>query len=128
MENTLLLAQFFGLFSIILSIAVIVRQRMIVHILENFLTNRPLAFIVGVFEMAAGLFLILNHNIWTTALASVVTIMGWLILLEGVFYTFVRMSTMQRLIGMLHRTKLFYLFAIAYLVLGIYLVYAGFSG
>jgi len=127
MENTLFLAQFLGLFSIIFSVAIIMRRKMIVHVLRDFLKDRTLAFVVGVFEMAAGLLLVLNLSSWNGTLEIVISLLGWAFLLEGIFYLFARQKTMQKLISALDNVSAYYFFALLYLFLGIYLVLAGFG-
>jgi len=127
MEQTLLLAQFLGSFSIILALVVILRRKLVVHVLTDFLKNRTSAFIVGVLEVIAGLALVLNHSSWNGTLETVIGIMGWLLLIEGIFYLFVTKRILKNFIKYLDNVSAYYFFAVTYLVFGIYLVYVGFG-
>tara|TARA_B100000745_G_scaffold219274_1_gene145990 strand:+ start:5703 stop:6095 length:393 start_codon:yes stop_codon:yes gene_type:complete len=127
METTLFLAQFLGLFSIILSVAIILRRKMIVHVIGDFLQNRTLAFVVGIAEMATGLLLVLLHSSWNGPLETALSALGWLLLLEGIFYLFATKKLLRQMIGLLDNVSAYYFFAVLYLLLGVYLVKEGFS-
>jgi len=127
MENTLFLAQLLGSFSIILAVAVILRRKLVVHVVGDFLSNRTLAFVVGVMEVAAGLALIIKHSAWNGALETVISMFGWLLLLEGIFYLFATKGILKKLIKALDNASAYYFFAMLYLVLGMYLAYVGFG-
>jgi len=127
MENTALLAQFLGLFSVILALSALVRRKLVVHIMKDVLKNRGAAYLIGLFEVGAGLLLILNHSIWDSTLTTAVSVLGWLLLLEGIFYLFATKGVIRSVIKSLDNYHAYYLFSVLYFVFGIYLVYAGFS-
>lgn len=83
MENTALLAQFLGLFSIILALSMLERRKMVVHIMKDVLKDRTLTYIIGILEVAGGLLLVLNHTLFGDTLTTVVSVFGWLFLLAG---------------------------------------------
>lgn len=127
MEQTLFLAQFLGIFSIILAIVIILRRKLIVRVVGNFFQNRTLSFLFGIIEVAAGLLLILSHPSWNSTLEIVITIFGWLILLEGILYLFAIKKLLRSFLTILDNASAYYFFAVLYLLLGLYLVYAGFQ-
>ncbi len=127
MEQTLFLAQFLGVFSIILAIAIILRRELIVRVVGSFFQNRTLSFMFGIVEVAAGLLLILSHPSWNSMLEIVISIFGWLILLEGVLYLFATRKLLRSFLAVLENASAYYFFAVLYLLLGLYLVYAGFQ-
>lgn len=125
--ETLFLAKFLGSFSIILAVASILRRKLIVHVISDFLKNRTLAFVVGIVEVVGGLLLVLNHSTWNGTLETVITMFGWLLLLEGIFYLFATKRTLRKMIDGLDNVSAYYFFATLYLLLGVYLVYVGFG-
>lgn len=127
MEQTLFLAQFLGLFSVILSVAIILRRKMVVHMIADFVRDRTLAFVVGIAETAGGLLLVLSHSSWTSALDAVLSTLGWLFLAEGVFYLFATNSRMRKMVALLDNVSAYYFFAMLYLLVGVYLIYVGFG-
>lgn len=100
---------------------------MVVHVIEDFLKNRTQAFFVGLAESAGGLFLILKHSTFNGTLETVITVLGWLFFLEGIFYIFTTKKIMRNMISMFDNISAYYFFAVLYLLLGVYLVYAGFG-
>lgn len=127
MEQTLFLAQFLGTFSIILAVVIILRRKLVVHVVEDFLKNRTLAFVVGILEVVAGLLLVLNHSAWNGTLETAISVLGWLLLLEGLFYLFATKKILRGFVKHLDNVSAYYFFAVLYLLFGVYLVYVGFG-
>ncbi len=126
-EQTILLAQFLGVASLVIGLSMLVRQKMVMKIFDDVFTNRALAYLLGLVEFAGGLLLVLYHNIWSPALAAVITVLGWLLLIEGALYLFVTKRFLKELVGVLHKRGVFALMVAAYLLLGAYLTYASFG-
>ena len=127
MENTALLAQFLGLFSVILALSMLIRRKMVVHIMKDVLKNRGTTYLIGMLEVIGGLLLVLNHAVWDSALTTAVSVLGWLLLLEGVFYLFASQKFIKSIVKILDNYKAYYLSSALYFIFGVYLVYAGFS-
>jgi vacuolar-type H+-ATPase subunit I/STV1 len=85
--------------------------------------------ILGVITLAAGLAMVLAHNIWSGgALAVIVTLVGWLALIKGLFFLFLPPEMEAGLfLRQLHYQQLFYLYAGIPLVLVICLTFGGFK-
>lgn len=127
MENTALLAQFLGLFSVILALSALVRRKMIVHIMKDVLKNRAATYLIGILEVVGGLLLVLKHSVWTDTLTTAVSVLGWLLLIEGIFYLFASQKFIRSFVKALDNYRGYYIFSVIYFVLGVYLVYAGFA-
>jgi len=86
-------------------------------------------FIVGVITLAAGLAMVLAHNIWSGgALAVIVTLVGWITLIKSLFFLFLPPELEAGFfLRQLHYQELFYVYGAISLVLGIYLTYGGFK-
>jgi hypothetical protein len=80
-------------------------------------------FIVGMITLAAGLAMVLAHNIWSGgALAVVVTLVGWITLIKNLFFLFLPPEVEAGVfLRQLHYQELFYLYGVVSLFLGIYL-------
>jgi hypothetical protein len=85
--------------------------------------------ILGVITLAAGLAMVLAHNIWSGgALAVVVTLVGWITLIKSLFFLFLPPELEAKFfLEQLHYQELFYLYGAVSLFLGIYLTYGGFT-
>jgi hypothetical protein len=93
------------------------------------LQNPSMMLIVGIITLAAGLAVVLAHNIWSGgALVVVVTIVGWITLIKSLLFLFLPPEMEAGLfLGQLHYRQLFYLYAAISLVLGVCLTYGGFK-
>ncbi|MFA6552424.1 MAG: hypothetical protein WCT19_02895 [Candidatus Paceibacterota bacterium] len=127
MITTLFLAKLMGAFSIIAGLSMMLRNKMVMSIFDEMSGNRALVYVLGVIELVGGLIIVLNHNIWTgKTFTLVISVLGWMLLLEGVLYVFVSQKTSHKIFKWLHRSDVYYVFALAYVVLGAYLAYYGF--
>ena len=127
MENTALLAQFLGLFSVILALSMLAQRKMVVHIMKDVLKNRSTTYLIGMLEVVGGLLLVLNHAVWDSALTTAISVLGWLLLIEGVFYLFATQKFIKSIVKILDNYKAYYISSVLYFIFGVYLVYAGFS-
>ena len=95
---------------------------------EALLQNPSMVFVLGVVMLAAGLAMVLAHNIWSGgALVVVVTLVGWMTLIKSLVFLFLPPEMEARLfLERLHDQQLFYFYWALPLVLGLYLTYAGF--
>jgi hypothetical protein len=83
-----------------------------------------LAFVV----LGLGIAIVVGHNVWSgEALPIVVTIIGWLTLLKGLFLTFLAPAGTATYLSALHYQQLFYIYAGVVLAVGAYLTYGGFT-
>jgi vacuolar-type H+-ATPase subunit I/STV1 len=97
--------------------------------LAGIIHNPSLILVLGVFTLAIGLAMVLAHNIWSSgALAVVVTLVGWLALIKGLFFLYLIPDVgAEYLLKMLRHPQLFYVCMIPSLAIGIYLTYGGFT-
>ena len=125
--RTIFLARLIGLFALVESLAMFVHKQAMVETAAALVRDRPLVLILGMIALAAGLALVLSHNVWSGgAPAVVVTLVGWVILVRGVVLLVLPPDTVARLFDMVRFAELFYLYAGITLLLGLYLTWAGF--
>ena len=126
--RTAFLSRLVGLYCILVSLSMVTHKRATVEMMTALVHNPPLLFIVGVITLAAGLAMILGHNVWSGgALPVIVTLIGWLTLIKGLLFLLLSPEAAVRFfLGGLHYEQSFYLYAAISLVLGVYLTYRGF--
>jgi vacuolar-type H+-ATPase subunit I/STV1 len=107
----------------------ITHKQATVETVTALLHDPSMMFVLGVFTLAAGLAMVLAHNIWSGgALAVVVTLLGWLTLIKGLLFLLLpRDVEAEFFLRRLHYDQLFYLYMVISLVIGIYLTYGGFT-
>jgi hypothetical protein len=127
--RTLFLSRLIGLYCILAALSMITRKQATVETVTALLHNPLMIFIVGVITLAAGLAMVLAHNIWSCgALPVVVTLVGWVTLLKSLLLLFLPVDVeADFFLRQLHYPDLFYAYGGLSLVLGIYLTYSGFS-
>jgi putative exporter of polyketide antibiotics len=126
--RTLFISRLVGLYCILIALSMITRRQATVETVTVLLQNPSMTLILGVITLAAGLAMVLAHNIWSGGtLVVVVTLLGWMALLKSLFFLFLPPEMEARLfLQQLHYQQLFYLYGAVSLALGIYLTYGGF--
>jgi hypothetical protein len=125
---TVFLAKLFGVSGILLFAAFTARPKASVAALQSIVVSPGLILITGIFTMAAGVAMVIGHDVWTGgALAIVVTALGWITLLKGFAVTALppaALGALYRLIGYPRRFRL--IMGVA-LILSLWLTYAAFT-
>jgi len=127
-SRTVFLSRLIGLYCIVIALSMMTRRQATVETVTALLQNPSMMLIVGIITLAAGLAMVLAHNIWSgSALAVVVTLVGWITVIKSLFFLFMPPEMETRLfLQQLHYQQLFYLYTAISLVLGVYLTYGGF--
>ena len=93
--TTIFLGRLLGLYLIAISVGMLVNKRRTLATLDEMARSGPWMLFSGMVATAAGLAIVLGHNVWTGgALAVVVTLFGWAALLKGVSLLLVRPEQM----------------------------------
>jgi hypothetical protein len=122
---TVFLARFIGLFTVLLMVALVVRGSATV---ETAVADAPVMLDYAIISLAAGLAMILGHNVWSGgALPVVVTLVGWLILAKGIMLLSVTPEALQQIFDHMQYGEHYYLYLTPSLVIGLYLTWAGFT-
>jgi hypothetical protein len=126
---TIFLAKLIGLYCIIVAVAMMARKSYALATVQALIRNPPLLLLAEVLVLAAGLAMIIGHNIWSGgALPVVVTLLGWLMAIRGAVLLALPPDTTTKLFEALRYEERFYFFMAGTLVLGLYLTVAGFAG
>ncbi len=127
--HTSFLSRLIGLYSILVVLSMITHRQVTVGTVTAILHNPSMMLVLGVITLAAGLAMVLAHNIWSGgALAVIVTVVGWLTLIKGLLFLLLPTEMeAEFFLRELHCDQLFYLYMAISLVLGVYLAYGGFT-
>ena len=125
---TIYLARLLGLFTLIAALAMIVRQNSLAETVQALVDAPAVLFIFGLLVLAAGLAIVIAHNVWSGGVATViVTLYGWILTIRGVLLLTLPSDTIANVIQSLRFGEAPAAYAAIPLVLGLYLTYAGFS-
>ena len=118
---TIYLARLIGLSAVLLVAALLIRGN---SLIMATVADGPVVLVYAIVSLAAGLAIILGHNVWSGGtLQVIVTLVGWLSLV-------LLLVTPETLIPVLERTQQHYhypFYIVPALIIGLYLTYAGFA-
>jgi hypothetical protein len=122
---TIFLARFIGLSAVILVAGLVVKGTAII---QTATADVPVMFTFAVLSLAAGLAMILGHNVWKGGvLTVVVTVVGWLIFAKGLMLLFLKPDAFAGLIQGMQVAEHPYVTLAPAFVIGLYLTVAGFT-
>ncbi len=122
---TVFLARFIGLFTVVLMVALLVRGSATV---AAAVADGPVMLVYAIISLAAGVAMILGHNVWSGgALPVVVTLVGWLILAKGLMLLLVTPDALQQIFNHMQYGEHYFLYLAPSLLIGLYLSWAGFT-
>jgi len=127
MDLTILLAKVMGIYLVIAGVAVLLKQSSIRQAISDFYKNDFLAYLAGAITLIIGLLIVLNHNIWDGTWVTLITIIGWVILLKGAMYLLLSEPVMKKMTRMFDNKSMYGLWGVIVIVVGIYLIYKGFG-
>jgi len=122
MTSSTYLALLFGTYIIAVSIPMIVNQKRLVGMMEEFIESPPLIFLTGILVLIGGMSVICFHNMWTADWRSLITLFGWIAALEGVLMIMIPGPLIKLAKSILSKSPLISVLGFAYLALGAYFI------
>lgn len=127
MDVSKFLAKVIGIYLFIVSIALFLNVHQFVSYVNSLINNVPLMFVSGFITLILGILLVVSHNIWQFNWRIIITLIAWLTLFKGmtlIFYPhFIDVVTAVFIVNM----TVAYIGAAVDLLLGLILIYFGFS-
>lgn len=119
---TLLLAKFIGPVILAVGAGIFFSKNYYTKVYRN-LENETLAVLMsGIITLVAGITIVLNHNVWDSFTACIVTFVGWASILKG-FFLIVVPNTVDRIGDMVAEANLFPFMATLAIACGGYVSY-----
>ena len=126
--TTVFLGRLLGLYLIAIAVAMLTSRRRALATLDEMARSGPWMLFSGMVATAAGLAIVLGHNVWTDgALAVVVTLFGWAALLKGVSLLLVPPEQMAAVYKGLGFERLFYVWMGVVLAIGLLITLDAFA-
>jgi len=127
--RTTFLSRLLGLYSILVSLSMITHKQATIETVTALVHNPPVLFVSGIMALAAGLAIMLGHNVWSGgAQPVIVTLIGWTTLIKGLLLLFLTPEAAAGFfLGQLQYEQRFYWYAGVSFLLGVYLTYSGLS-
>jgi hypothetical protein len=84
---SIFLAKLIGPIALAIGLALAFNAAVYRAMTDEFLRSHALIFLAGLITLAAGLAIVLSHNVWTADWRVVITILGWLFIVSGLVRT-----------------------------------------
>ena len=127
MNASLFIARMLGLYIIIVVSIMLLKPGYIKRYIEEFSKNTGVILLAGIFTIFFGLAIILTHNIWAWNWTVIITIVGWIGLIKGI-WLLAFPDSVSKLSDFYAKAKLFpTVHLVVALLIGIYLTYMGFT-
>lgn len=123
----LFLAKLLGLYLIIVGAVVLVQRRSIMPTMKDLLKNKPLLFSIALIELAAGLAILLNYATVSASLEGIIAVVGWMLLVESIFYLAMPMKMIQKFVQPFNTPTWYVGGGILAIALGVFLAGTGFG-
>jgi len=94
---------------------------------QEFLTNRGLIYLAGIMTLLAGLAIVNAHNLWVSDWRVIITILGWLGIVGGLFRILLTGQVQSLGTGLASNTAIIIVGGIVTLVLGGVLAFNGYE-
>ena len=126
--TTIYLGKLLGLYMVAIAVGMLVNHRRTMAAIDEMARSGPWMLFSGMVATAAGLAVVLAHNVWSGgALAIAVTIFGWAALLKGLTLLLVPAERMAVLYKGAGFERLFPVWMIVVLALGLGIAAAAFG-
>jgi putative exporter of polyketide antibiotics len=125
---TAFLSRLIGIYCILIALPMGANKSAFVDMVAALVHSAAVLYLFGLILVAAGLALVLTHNVWSgRAPAIIVTLFGWLTLAKGLLFLFQLPPVAAGIAiwGPVYE-QYFYVEVAIVLALGVYLTYAGF--
>ena len=120
---TLLVARFVALVYIPLGVAMLTGQTKGKEMIASYQKSSGLSLFIGIFAVMIGILLVLFHNYWVRGWPVLVTLLGWVAVIEGVLFIAFPKSLLKFTMKMSKNEKIWGIFA---MIVGLVFGYFGF--
>lgn len=124
MTLTMVLAQIIGAYLLIAGMAVLANRRHIMLAVVAIARERFAQLVAGILALLVGLVIVTIHNDWSSMSAAIITTIGWLGILKGIFYLFVPEAHIGKVVASLTDRKWYAIDGALAIALGLYLLNA----
>jgi len=126
METSVFLAKLIGPLLVVIGIGLLIRHKDFREMATQFLANRAMIFLAGLLTLVAGLAMVNTHNVWELGWPVIITIIGWLSVVGGVFRILCPASVQSIGTSMLDKSGLAQTGGAVAALLGLWLSYVGY--
>jgi hypothetical protein len=124
---TIFLAKAIGIVLVMTGAAIVIRRHYFLPVFGAYVEQRLLRTTMSMIELLAGIFLVVGHNVWSPLPAAMITILGWMAVLEATIYLFLPDRLVAKFIGTFNTANWYVVGGSLASVVGVYLAGFGFG-
>jgi hypothetical protein len=127
MIETTFIVKYLGILMLVMGVVGIARHKLIQLWLKRALVRPSVFFLIGIFEFMLGLLIVVGHQKWGSFSAGLVTVLGWLAIIESMLYLTLPKGSIMHLLGRVDRSGLVIATSVISIGLGVVLTLSGFQ-
>jgi hypothetical protein len=120
------LSRLLGAFLLVMAVSEWTQPGLLTVVAPTMVDQPALLWVSGILTFAAGLAIVLGHNVWGDPAAAVVSLFGWMMTIKGVGLLLIPTAGWAALLGAMHYPSHSGVYTIIPAIAGAYLTYAGF--
>jgi hypothetical protein len=125
--RTRMFARVLGPFLVIVDVTAVVRASDMQTLLSQFEANSLWTWVAGAFVLVFGLVIVAVHQYWQGAAAIIVSLLGWLVMLRGLFLLAFPKAFVSVANSMIGAQAWWVALCITFALVGLYLTYVGWA-
>ncbi len=125
MDLSTFLAQLLGIYMLVIAFELITRRHEFEGAVKDFASSKGLIFFSGSLSLLMGLAVVIGHPVYETTFRGLITLLGYLLILRGVWRTAFPTRAQKKLVACCHKCHKGIILIL--IVLGAFLTYSGFN-
>lgn len=127
METSFFFAKLLGGILFLMGSSMLLRPKIAMTVFREIAAQRAFSYLLGTLLITFGLTIVITHNVWEVGFPLAITLIGWDLLIEGTLCLFFSQTLVEKYFGPLQKQSVLLSIALVQLLLGTYLLFAGFS-
>jgi uncharacterized protein YjeT (DUF2065 family) len=126
MDKSIFLAKVFGLYLLLIGLALFLRPRDFVQMMKDVFNNSSAIMLGGIFGIIVGILLLVSHNLWVADWRILITLLAWIAFSKGAVSLFLPNSR-RAIESKFENPNRLRVVGVIDILLGAFLAYQGFS-
>ncbi|MGD9108106.1 MAG: hypothetical protein PVI75_02940 [Gammaproteobacteria bacterium] len=126
MGVSIFLARVFGLYLVIMCLAVLFRTQYIQTAYDELVANKAHMLFGAVLSLIIGILIVVAHSVFVWDWRLLITLIGYLVLIKGIVLLFFPEHMIKLKSSIMSNRPVYYIIIIIFLLIGLFLAYKGF--
>ena len=126
MGVSIFLSRVFGLYLIIMCLAVLFRFKMFRAVYDEMVSSKGHVIFSGFLSLIIGILVVVSHSVFVWDWRLLITLLGYLTLIKGIWLLFFPESALKFKRSIMGNQSLYRIIVVIFLLIGIFLAYKGF--